>query len=120
RQWSWVGIMPRDFRITLFGSRVVPPARNKPPYWAYNLSEHQILLSIFHLSESTADDYISFLRRRQAVVLEGFPSVLGILSDLMLERGHHVPMRAVFTDGEPLYPFVREKIEAAFQTEVYD
>ena len=29
-------------------------------------------------------------------------------------------MRAVFTDGEPLYPFLRTKIEQAFQARVYD
>jgi phenylacetate-coenzyme A ligase PaaK-like adenylate-forming protein len=120
RQWSWIGIHPRNWRITFFGNRVVPPSQTKAPYWAYNLPEHQILASIFHLSENTADHYIAFLRRHQGLVLEGFPSVLGILADFMLERGQPVPMRAVFTDGEPLYPYMREKVEAAFQTKVYD
>jgi len=120
RPWSWVGIKPLDWRVTFFGSRVIPAARTQAPYWAYNLAEHQILMSIFHLSENTADDYISFLRGREGMFLEGFPSVLGILADFILERGQCVPMRAVFADGEPLYPFVREKVEAAFQTKVYD
>ena len=120
RQWSWAGIKPRDWRITLFGSRVVPAARTKPPYWAYNLPEHQILMSIFHLSEDTADQYISFLRGHEGMVLEGFPSVLAILSDFLLERGQRVPMRAIFTDGEPLHSHVREKVETAFQTKIYD
>jgi phenylacetate-CoA ligase len=53
-------------------------------------------------------------------MLEAFPSVLGILADLLLQRGESVPMRAVFTDGEPLYPFLRAKIEQAFQAKVYD
>src|SRR5271165_3158985 len=120
RQWSWAGVGSRDWRITFFGSRVVPAARKRPPYWAYNLPEHQILMSIFHLSESTADAYISFLRSRQGMVLEAFPSVLGVLADFLLERGQQAPMRTVFTDGEPLYPHVREKVETAFQTKVYD
>jgi len=120
RQWSWAGVKARDWRITFFGSRVVPAARSKPPYWGYNLPEHQILMSIFHLSESTADDYIAFLRRHNGMVVDGFPSVLGVLADFMLERGDHAPMRAIFTDGEPLYPHMREKIESAFQTKIYD
>jgi phenylacetate-CoA ligase len=53
-------------------------------------------------------------------VLEGFPSVLGVVADLLLERRATAPMRAVFTDGEPLYSFLREKIEKAFETKVYD
>jgi phenylacetate-CoA ligase len=120
RQWSWVGIKPREWRITFFGSRVVPASRTKAPYWAYNLPERQILVSIFHLSENTADDYIGFLRRHEGMILEGFPSVLGIVSDFVLDRGHRIPMRAAFTDGEPLYTHIREKVEAAFQTKAYD
>ena len=120
RQRDWIGIAPRDWRITLFGSRVISPHRHEPPFWTYNLTEHQILVSIFHFSVKTADAYIRFFNHQKGLVLEGFPSVLGIVADLLLERGTTVPMRAVFTDGEPLYPFLREKIEKAFETKVYD
>jgi len=121
RHWSWFGVQPgQNRRITFFGSRVAPPGRTKPPFWTYNLAERQILMSIFHLSEATAEDYIAFLIRNSGAVVEGFPSVLGILAEFFLERGKTIPMRAVFTDGEPLYGFVRARIEAAFQTKVYD
>jgi phenylacetate-CoA ligase len=120
RQLAWVGIEPRSPRVTLFGSRVVPPHRTTPPYWTYNRAERQLLMSIFHLSEHTAADYLQCLRRHSGEMLEAFPSVLGILADLLLQRGESVPMRAVFTDGEPLYPFLRAKIEKAFETRVYD
>ena len=120
RQWVWAGVKPRDQRITLFGSRIVPSARRRPPFWAYNVTERQILLSIFHLSENTARSYFSFLQKHQGLILEGFPSVLGILADLMIEKGISLPMRVVFTDGEPLHDFLRIKIEKAFQTRVYD
>ena len=32
----------------------------EPPYWTYNFPERQILMSIFHLSEKTAPDYLAF------------------------------------------------------------
>jgi phenylacetate-CoA ligase len=120
RQFAWAGIQPRDARVTLFGSRVIPPDRDRRPYWTHNLLEHQVLMSIFHLSERSAPDYIAFLRLHRGEVLEGFPSVLAILADFILQEGVPVPMRVVFTDGEPLYPFLREKIEQAFQSRVYD
>jgi phenylacetate-CoA ligase len=120
RQWSWAGVEPRHPRLTLFGSRVVPPTHAIPPYWTYNVMEHQILMSIFHLSENASPHYIAFLRRHSNKVLEGFPSVLGILADFILQKGDPIPMRVVFTEGEPLHPFLREKIEKAFQTKVYD
>ena len=77
-------------------------------------------MSIFHISEKTASSYLDFLRRHRGEVLEGFPSVLGILADFALDRGLRAPMRVVFTSGEPLYPSVRAKIEEAFKARVFD
>ena len=120
RQWAWAGIGTRTPRVTFFGSRVVPPERLLPPFWTYNYLERQTLASIFHLSETNARHYIEFLRRNSGKVLEGFPSVLAILADFILRAGESVPMRAVFTDGEPLYPFLRDNIQKAFATGAYD
>ena len=120
RQWAWARVEPRSPRLTFFGSRIVPPQRTTPPYWVANLPERQVLASIYHLSERSAPEYLSFLRRHRGWVLEGFPSVLGILADFVLRAGEAVPMRAVFTDGEPLYPFLCEKIKRAFGAQVWD
>ena len=120
RQWAWAGIAPREPRLTLQGPRVVPTGCSQPPYWTYNAPERQALMSIFHLSAKTAPSYLAFLRRHRGEVLEGFPSVLAILADFALEAGTCIPMRIAFTSGEPLFPHVRAKIEAAFQTRVFD
>lgn len=120
RRWAWAGIEPRTPRVSLFGSRVIPPERRQPPYWTHNTMERQTLVSIFHMAENTAQDYVSFIRSQQGKVLEGFPSVLAILSDFVLKARLSIPMRVVFTDGEPLYPFLRESIERAFNTRVFD
>jgi phenylacetate-CoA ligase len=120
RQRAWAGVKPRQPRVTLFGARVVPTNRTTPPYWTHNLPERQVLFSIFHLSQNTAADYIKCLHEHQGAVLEGFPSVLSILADFALNRGETIPMRAVFTSGEPLYPAAREKIESAFQATTFD
>jgi phenylacetate-CoA ligase len=120
RQWAWADIAPRQPRVTLQGPRIVPANRGEPPYWTYNVPEHQVLMSIFHLSEGTAPSYLDFLRRHRGELLEGFPSVLGILADFALEAGIRVPMRVIFTSGEPLYPQVRAKIESVFRTRVFD
>ena len=34
--------------------------------------------------------------------------------------GDPIPMRAIFTDGEPIYPFLREKLEAAFAVKLHN
>ncbi|MGH9575398.1 MAG: phenylacetate--CoA ligase family protein [Candidatus Acidiferrales bacterium] len=120
RQWAWAGIPPRTPRLTLFGARVVPADRDRPPYWTYNIAERQLLLSIFHLSTRTAGDYLRCLSRHAGKVLEGFPSVLAILGDFAERSGRTIPMRAIFTSGEPLYPDVRERIEKVFRARIFD
>jgi phenylacetate-CoA ligase len=120
RQWAWAGVSPLSPRVTLFGAKIVPAHQDEPPYWAFNFTERQILMSIFHLSPKTAPEYLKFLQSQHGSVLEGFPSVLSILADFVLNRGVTIPMRVVFTSGEPLYPWIREKIETAFQAQVFD
>ncbi|MGH9733186.1 MAG: phenylacetate--CoA ligase family protein [Candidatus Acidiferrales bacterium] len=120
RQREWAGVRPRERRITLQGARIVPVRNAKPPFWVHNAAERQLLLSIFHLSEQTAPAYLSFLHAHEGVVLEGFPSALAILADFALARGEQIPMRVVFTSGEPLYPPIRDKIEGAFGSRVFD
>lgn len=120
RQWAWAGVSPLTPRVTFFGAKIVPAHRDEPPYWISNFTERQILMSIFHLSPKTAPEYLRFLESQQGSVLEGFPSVLSILADFVLQRGVTIPMRVVFTSGEPLYSWIREKIEMAFQAKVFD
>ena len=120
RRWAWAGVRPRRPRVTFFGSRVIPPDRRVPPFWTHNVFERQTLASIFHLSESNAPHYIRFLRAQRGKVLEGFPSVLAILADFILKTGRPIPMRVIFTDGEPLYPQLRQAIEQAFDARVFD
>jgi phenylacetate-CoA ligase len=120
RQWAWADVHPRHPRLSLFGARIVPAKRHDPPFWTHNLPERQILLSISHLSDSTAPAYLALLRKHKGEVLEGFPSALSLLADFVLVRDERIPMRVVFTTGEPLYPSIRAKIEEVFQTRVFD
>jgi phenylacetate-CoA ligase len=120
QQFLWAGISPHCPRITAFGSRVVPSRQKSPPFWVHNIAENQIFISIYHLSHSSAADYITFLKRHDSSVVEGFPSAVGILADFVLAAGELVRMRAVFTDGEPLSLVLRHKIERAFSCRVYN
>ena len=120
RQWAWAGVAPRSPRVTLFGARILPTRRNVPPYWTHNGPERQLLMSIFHMSDATAPAYLDCLARRSGEILEGFPSVLSILADFAERSGITIPMRAVFTSGEPLYPEARAKIEKIFRSRVFD
>jgi len=120
QQFRWAGIEPRTPRITAFGNKVVPASRRTPPYWVYNAAERQAFVSIFHLATTTAPEYIKFLRKHSGWIVEGFPSVLSILADYVISSGEPIPMRTIFTDGEPMHPFLRDKLEAAFSAPLFN
>ena len=120
QQFLWAGVPPGSPRITAFGSQIIPSGQKSPPFWMHNIVESQVFVSIFHLSISYAADYVEFLKRHANRVLEGFPSAVGLLADFVLSRGDRIPMRAVFTDGEPLSVTLRSRIELAFCTRVFN
>ncbi len=120
RQKAWAGIGPREWRISLFGSRVAPLGRKRPPFWSYNYFERQILLSIFHISPDYGRFYVDFLATHANLFMEGFPTVLAVVGGFVREDRGSVGMKAVFTDGEPLLPEARRTIGAAFACPVYD
>ena len=120
RQMQWAGVEPRDWRITMFGARVIPPKQSNPPYWVKNFPGHQIFLSGFHLSDKTIDDYYEFLSIHQDLPIEGFASTLHILSELLAKREKRLKMKAIFSNGEPMLPFMREIIEDRLGAKVWD
>jgi len=120
RQMQWAEVDPRDWKITMFGARVIPPEQDKPPYWIKNFPGRQILLSGFHLSDVTVEDYFHFLKDHQDWPIEGFASTLHILSELLAKHDRKVKMKAVFSNGEPLLPYMRTLIEDRLGAKVWD
>jgi phenylacetate-CoA ligase len=120
RTWQWGGINPNSWRITLFGRKIIPLTQQKPPFWVYNFPEKQIFMSSFHLSPKNLFYYQKFLKKQEGKWIEGFPTVLSVIADFILSQKEKIPMKSVFTTGEPLLDWDREKIERAFNCKVFD
>ncbi len=116
RFYSWAGVHLGEKRVTL-GARVIG---ERPPYWIYNKSEHQLLLSIHHLNFNTISSYIEKLTEFEPVFIQGHPTGIEILADEMLRRREQLKAKAVFTTGETLSDTGRDKIENAFGCKVFE
>jgi phenylacetate-CoA ligase len=116
RQYSWAGVKLLDRRVTLGGRYFA----SKPPYWVHNISENQLLLSIHHLNEITAGQYLDQMRRFKPVFIQGHPSGLDYLSRYLTEQEQTYPLKAVFSTGETMSNKQRANIESAFACKVFE
>ncbi len=114
RQWHGIS---QDMWCGYFGGRsVVPLRQSKPPYWRMNYPGRQILFSGYHLSPSTAAEYLAALETYSPPWLHGYPSLLSLLASYLLERGKPLknPPSIVTTGAENLLPQQRDLMVKAF------
>lgn len=116
RFYRWAGFHVGEKRVTIAGRFF----SNRPPFWVLNKAENQLLLSTHHLSSQTIDSYIELMAKFSPTVIQGHPLAIACLAKRMRELKIIVPVRAVLTTGEQLYPDHREVIEHGFQSKVFD
>jgi phenylacetate-CoA ligase len=123
RHYRWAGLrMGRsgDRVAVARGNVIVPLQQRQAPFWRYNRTQNQLLLSSFHLSKANLPAYFDELARFEPAVLDGYPSTLYVLAKFLQTRGERFPLRAAVTSSETLYDFQRELIEDRFACRVFD
>jgi len=120
RHKKWAGINVGDSMAVFFGRPIVSFKRNNPPYWQKNYIHNQTWFSAFHISNNTLPDYLKQLQKLNPVAIEAYPSTAYMLAQYMNRHGIKLPVKAIFTSSEPLYPVQRSAIETAFGCQVYD
>ncbi|MCE5270916.1 hypothetical protein LLH00_06485 [bacterium] len=87
RAYRWAGVSIRQRRSTIGLRQVVSPARTSPPFWRYNIFEHQLYLSLLHLSPASVRLYRDALASFRPVTMTGYSSAQGELARLIAEAG---------------------------------
>lgn len=123
RHYRWAGLRTgRDGdRVAVArGNVIVPLGQRSAPFWRYNGTQNQLLLSSFHVSKANLPAYFEELARFQPAVVDGYPSTLYVLAKFLESRGERFPLRAAVTSSETLYDFQRQVIEDRFACRVFD
>jgi len=120
RQKMWARINPGDKIAFFLGRVIVPISQKKPPFWRSNRILNHMFFSSFHLSGDNIEKYINKLEHFAPVALEGYPSTVYIIARFLLSRNKTLPLKAVFTSSETLFPQQREAIEKAFKCKIFD
>lgn len=120
RQKMWAGLEFGERYVSLQGRVIIPIGRKKPPYWKTNYLNNQLFMSSFHLSKATIPYYIEKLISYKPVAIEGYPSTIYILAKYLLTNHVVLPLKAILTSSETLFPFQRDALENAFQCKIFD
>jgi len=123
RQLTWAGLRRGDRRAWMRGDMIVPATQGKPPYWRVNHAENMLMLSSYHLSESSAPAYLDALTRFDPVVIQAYPSSIGFLATWMRSAGSRYrgsSLRGIVTSSETLSDAPRREIESVFGCRVFD
>jgi len=105
----------RDMLCGQFGGKiVVPQGQKKPPFWRYNSPCHQIYFSPIHINQNTWKDYFECIKCHGIRWIHGYPSIISLLANYMLENHARLNLDFVTTGAENLYPTQAEAIKEAF------
>jgi phenylacetate-CoA ligase len=121
RSNRWAGVSFRLPRATFSGRMAEPDSESKGPFHRYNAVEGQVYLSPFHLRPENAARYVEALRQHRVQWLTGYAVSYYLLAEMILEQDLPVPpLRAIITTSEKLTPAMRQVMERAYRTRVYE
>ncbi|MBI3899625.1 MAG: phenylacetate--CoA ligase family protein [Gammaproteobacteria bacterium] len=123
RQLLWAGFRVGDRRAWIRGDMVVPFKQSEGPFWRENAAENMLMMSSYHLRESTALSYIAALEQFDPVLIQAYPSSIAYLARFLQATGRSYGgrrLRAVVTSSENLTEADRTLIEQCLRCRVYD
>lgn len=109
-------------KASFVGRKVQDPGNNKPPFWRYNLIDHQLIFSSYHMDEQNLHLYIDKLNSFKPAIIEGYPLSVLRLAEFILNNNvklDFVP-KGVSTSSENFSPEQRKRMESAFGCKVFD
>ena len=115
------GVAQEMPRAMVGGRPVVRGKTRKPPYWRFNSRWNQLYLSSYHISNNTAPDYITALKRYGSQWMTGYGSSIAALAESAMEYGlPPLPLKSVIVSGDTLLNGMRSSIEKYFQCKCFD
>jgi phenylacetate-CoA ligase len=115
--WSSVGWKPDECNAVLRGAYI----GHENSQWTYDVYRKELLLSSYYLSPKNLDSYIKAVNLYRPMVLQAYPSALGILCDLLKETGRvgEIKFDLIILASENIYDWMLEKYREAFPDSLF-
>lgn len=119
----WAGLQPGEPRVWLRGDKIVSPTVEQPPFWRYVKADNMLMMSAYHLSETSADGYIDAIEELDPVVIQAYPSAVFLLARHLLSTGRTYRgqrLRSIVTSSETVTSEHRDLVKRAFGCPIID
>ena len=120
RQWDWAGIGLRDNTAYLSGRVILDPDKTEGQLYAYDPFMGELILSTYHLSVETAQQFLNAMEKYQVKALIGYTSSIYFLAKACHDFGRKLKLKAVLTTSETINDYMREAISESFGCKVFD
>ncbi len=84
----------------------------KSPFWRYDVSQKNLLMSSYHLHAKNLGHYYRKIIEFSPKEIFAYPSSLEVIADYILRQGlPPIELSLVMTTAEALHPYQRDKIQ---------
>lgn len=113
------GISEQDKRVTLFGRMIMLADQKKPPFWRYDATNKNLLMSSYHLSDMNLMHYYNKLCDYKPQEIFAYPSsIYAIACYIIRNKLEPIKLKLVMTTAENLLPQQRDVISKAFNASI--
>jgi len=100
---------------------IVPTTQDSAPYWRNNIVDNMLMMSAYHINQSSLIDYVKELNRYQPRIIQAYPSAIFLLAKL-IETSNcslEVDLKSIVLSSESFSTEQKEFIERVFNCPVF-
>jgi len=118
-QWNRVGFNMNDRCVILRGNIVANAYKGK--LWEFDPINRYLILSSYHMNDSTLLDYVARIRHFKPKFIQAYPSAIYILARYMKNNNikPFTTVKAILCGSEKLFKWQRKLLEEVFQCRVF-
>ncbi len=123
RMLMWAGLKYGERRAWIRGDRIVPSEQTPPPFWRHNLADNMLMMSSYHLSESSAEAYVKAMEAFDPVMIQCYPNAILLLARFLKSANRKyrgTKLRSVATSSETVTDEHRKLVKEVFGASIFD
>ena len=121
RTFEWAGYHYGKDRLgVMAGGSLSPKQGMSLSHRIWRYVNNYYTMPITHMTPEIMDRYEQDIKQQNITFLRGYPSALSSFAEYLNSCNRKLPMTAIFTTAEMIYPHQRKIMEKAFECSVFD